>query len=263
MKADFLPQKRVKRISIVVAMFNEEESLPQLIERLTYLQSIKPSDWEFDFIFVNDGSSDGTLKTVDRLHPAEWKLQVLSHSVNQGFGAALRTGLKAVTGDVAVCYDADCTYPVEDILKLVREVLSGADVATANAFSNSGKIVRVPLWRKFLSNANSWLYRLAVGPGGKDIRIYSCAFRAYRTELLRDLQFRSNGFGAASEILGRLILAGARIVQVDSVLTTREFGQSKMRVVNATLEHFRVLWRLARRHLEAKREKVVAAGWGR
>jgi len=258
-KADLLPQKRVKRISIVVAMFNEEESLPQLIEKLTTLRSIRPADWEFDFIFVDDGSSDGTLKAVSRLRPAEWKLQVLSHGVNQGFGAALRTGLKAVTGDVAVCYDADCTYPVEDILKLVREVLSGADVATANAFSSTGKIVRVPLWRRFLSNANSWLYRLVVGPGGKDIRIYSCAFRAYRAAILRDLQFQSDGFGAASEILGRLILAGARVVQLDSVLTTREFGQSKMRVIKATLEHFKVLWLLARRHLEVTKQKAISA----
>jgi len=241
-------------------MYNEEESLPQLFEKLGTLHSLKPSDWRFDLVFVNDGSSDRTVEVAGRLKPSEWDVKMLSHSVNQGFGAAIRTGFAAARGEIVVCYDADCTYPVEDIIKLVREVLAGADVATADAFSNQGKNLRVPLWRRFLSNSNSWLYRLVVGPGGKDIQVYSCAFRAYRGDLVRALRFRSNGFGAASEILGRLILSGARIVQVDSVLTTREFGQSKMRVLKATLEHFKVLWVLAKRQMETRREKTVAAG---
>jgi dolichol-phosphate mannosyltransferase len=255
-----MPPGSGQAISVVVAMYNEEESLPQLFEKLGTLQSVKPRDWLLDFVLVNDGSSDRTLEVAGRLKPPEWDVQVLSHAVNQGFGAAIRTGFAAARGKVVVCYDADCTYPVEDVIKLVREVLAGADVATANAFSGQGKIIHVPLWRRFLSNANSWLYRLVVGPGGKDIQVYSCAFRAYRGELVRELSFQSNGFGAASEILGRLILSGHRIVQVDSVLTTREFGQSKMHVLKATLEHFKVLWVLAKRHVETRREKTVAAG---
>ena len=139
---------------------------------------MKLPDWRLDFVLVNDGSSDRTLEVVSRLKPAGWDVQVLSHAVNQGFGAAIRTGFAAARGQIVVCYDADCTYPVEAIIRLVREVLAGADVATANAFSEQGKIVQVPLWRRFLSNANSWLYRLVVGRGGKDIQVYSCAFRS-------------------------------------------------------------------------------------
>src|SRR5262245_42913592 len=117
-------------VSIVVAMYNEEESLPQLFEKLGTLQSVKPRDWRLDFVLVNDGSSDRTVEVANRLKPVEWDAQILSHGVNRGFGAAIRTGFAAARGSIVVCYDADCTYPVEDIIRLVGEVLAGADVAT-------------------------------------------------------------------------------------------------------------------------------------
>ncbi|HEU0008088.1 MAG TPA: glycosyltransferase [Terriglobia bacterium] len=64
-------------------MYNEEESLPQLFERLATLQSENPRDWRLDFVLVNDGSSDRTMEVASRLKPAKWHVQILSHSVTR------------------------------------------------------------------------------------------------------------------------------------------------------------------------------------
>jgi dolichol-phosphate mannosyltransferase len=235
-------------VSVVVAMYNEEESLSKLFTVLADLVAQSPSGWRFEFIFVDDGSSDDTRAIVDRLCPEAWDARVVAHEVNCGFGAALRSGVEEAKGQIILSYDADCTYSVADAVSLVRAVQKGADVATANPFQATGP-EDVPLWRVFLSQANCLAYRGVLWPKAREAYAYSCAFRAYRAELVKGLTWRSAGFGGASEILGLCVLAGARVVQADSQLSEREFGKSKMRVVRAAIEHARVLLRLLRSRL--------------
>jgi glycosyltransferase involved in cell wall biosynthesis len=226
-------------VSVITAMYYEEDSVPQLLNSYKQLLSITPPDIQYQFVFVDDGSRDNTLPVLRQLLPSFLNNKIVVHEINKGFGAALRTGIANSDGEIIVCYDADSTYPVSDILILVSKVRSGWDVATANPFHESKLIENVPIWRQSLTWANAALYKMALGKGSAQASIFSCAFRAYRADVIKSIQFRSNGFGAASEILGRLILKGYKVLEVPSTLTTRQFGESKMNVRKAVFEHLK------------------------
>jgi dolichol-phosphate mannosyltransferase len=226
-------------VSVITAMYFEEDSIPQLLQNYAQLLAASPVAWQYQFIFVDDGSKDATVAVLNKHLPKQWNAKIPIHETNKGFGAALRTGIENADGEIIVCYDADSTYPVTDIITLVDHVLAGWDVVTANPFIHSKVIQKVPLWRQSLTWMNAMLYKAVLGRGSSQAAIFSCAFRAYKSTVLKPVKFQSNGFGAASEILGRLILKGHRILEVPSVLTTRKFGESKMNVRKAVKEHLR------------------------
>lgn len=226
-------------ITVATAMYNEEDSVPLLLDNYKKLLASSPADWEYFFLFVDDGSKDATIKVLTERLPSHWNARVIEHVKNQGFGGALRTAIANATGDVFVCYDADSTYPVEDIITLVNDLNNGLDVVSANPFLIPNSMERVPLWRQLMTLANAGLYKLALGRSGRSVRIFSCAFRAYRMEVIKAVTFKSNGFGAASEILGRIIIDKRKVIEVYSALSTRQFGESKMNVRKAVAEHLR------------------------
>ena len=224
------------RRSWVIPCYQEAAALDAGLDAILAL----PGD---EIVFVDDGSSDGT---GDRLRAAaarDARVRVVTHTRNFGVGAAMRSGFAATTGDVVVAYDADRTYPWVDAERLVAEVLAGADVAAASPFAPGG-IVRATPWRRVLSRGASLGYRMALGRRARGVSTFTGGFRAYRGPLLRALAFRSDGFPATAEILGRLLLGGARVVEVPSTLTARTEGVSKMRVLRTTWGHLLVMARL-------------------
>lgn len=232
------------KVSLVVPCYQEEEALGAfgaLLDRL-----------EVDeVVFVDDGSTDRTPGVLEALAAGDRRVRIETHPQRRGVGAAMRTGLGAAGGDVVVVYDADRTYPPEDISRLVREVGAGADVATASPWMSGGRGPDVPWFRRVLSQGAAVAYRFVLGPRAGGVATFTCAFRAYRRSRVGRLVFASNGFGAAAEILGLAILAGDRVVEVPSRLGVRQEGRSQMRVGPAMAEHLGVLARLWRRRSAA------------
>lgn len=233
-------------VSLVVPCYQEAESLEAFAALLPDL----PVD---DIVFVDDGSTDGTAVRLSEIQASDPRVRVLTHAANRGVGAAMRTGLSAARGDVVVVYDADATYPPEDLDRLVAAIEAGADVATASPFVAGGDAPDVPWPRLALSRGAAGAYRHVVGPRAQGVMTFTCAFRAYRSDWLERLTFASDGFGAAGEILGAALLADARVVEVPSRLRARTEGESKMRVLPALREHLGVLWRLGRRRARPRR----------
>ena len=209
-------------VSLVVPCYEEEETLPafrDLLPRLTV----------DEVVFVDDGSRDGTPRLLLGLKAKDPRVVVATHAANRGVGAAMRTGLRAARGDVVVVYDADRTYPPADVLRLADAVLAGADVATASPFAAGGGAAGVPAARRWLSRAAAEAYRAVVGPRARSLSAFTCAFRAYRRAWIARLDFRSDGFGAAAEILGLLLLRGATVVEVASRLSPRRRERARCR----------------------------------
>jgi dolichol-phosphate mannosyltransferase len=218
------------RVSVVVPAFQEEDALRAFARELGRLGAD-------EVVFVDDGSTDGTRAAIDEMARGDARVRAVAHGTNRGVGAAMRTGFEAATGDVVVVYDADRTYPMEDVERLVAAVGAGADVASATP----AVAERVPWFRRLLTWGAARSYRRALGPAADGIRTFTCAFRAYRREWMRRVAFESDGFPAAAEILGRALLAGARVVEVESRLSARREGVSKMKVGKAIRGHRRVL----------------------
>jgi len=206
-----------------------------------------------EIIFVDDGSRDGTGEALRTLAAGDGRVLVKTHARNRGVGAAMRTGIAASRGSVVVVYDADRTYPLQDAKRLIAALGSDLDVVTATPFGEAGSLQGVPAGRRFLSRAAAWAYRLALGRRARGLTVFTCAFRAWRGEFVRSLDWRSDGFPAAAEMFGRAILRGARVAQEPSCLGLRAAGESKMRVLPTALGHLAVLGGLLRRRLGGAR----------
>jgi len=159
--------------SLVVPCFQEAEALVAFAPLL--------GDLAVDeVVFVDDGSTDDTPRRLAALAALDPRVRVETHETNRGVGAAMRTGLGAARGDVVVVYDADRTYPVEDVARLVAAVGAGADVATASPFAPGGDAGDVPWPRRALSRGAVLAYRAVLGPRARGVATFTCAFRAYR-----------------------------------------------------------------------------------
>jgi dolichol-phosphate mannosyltransferase len=242
----------------VIPCYDEEEALPSLLPALeVWIEERRLEGRRVEVVFVDDGSTDRTPQLLAGAALHHEAMRVLTHPVNRGVGAAQRTGLRDARGRAVVVYDADRTYPLDDVARLA-DGLADADVVTASPFLPGAGVEGVPWRRLVLTRGAALAYRLVLGGSSRGVVTFTCAFRAYRGDLARGIEFDADGFPAAAEILGRLMLAGARVVEVPSVLSVREAGTSRLRVVRTIRGHLEVLLRLLRWHPpRPKRQKTT------
>ena len=129
----------MKKISIVIPVYNEEEVINKLIERLAILIQ-KNSNYEFEVIFVNDGSKDKTLEILEEIAKKETRLKILSFSRNFGHQAAVTAGIKYVTGDAVVIIDADLQDPPELIPDMIKLWEQGNEVIYGKRKKRKGEM---------------------------------------------------------------------------------------------------------------------------
>ena len=223
-------------VTIVVPCWNEEAALPQLLERLDRLIAHEKRLWEV--VFVDDGSTDGTpalLAEACRRRP--W-VRTLRHERNLGLGAALRTGFAGELAPIVCTIDSDSTYPPERLPELIATLERGADLVTASPWHPDNTQFEGDRLRRLLSRAVSGAYRSITGAR---IYTFTCLFRAYRRQLLRQVAFSEDGFAATAEILVKAVLQGFRVAEQPMPLTVRRHGVSKMRVWDSVRAHLRLL----------------------
>jgi len=115
-----------KTISVVVSCYNEELALNQFYHETARI--LNKLNWDYELIFVNDGSQDGTMKILDDLSKKDKKVKVISFSRNFGHEAAMIAGLDYSSGDGIVCMDADLQHPPQYLPEIVRKLEEGCDV---------------------------------------------------------------------------------------------------------------------------------------
>ncbi|AFL87573.1 glycosyl transferase [Terriglobus roseus DSM 18391] len=228
------------RVAVIIPLFNEEEALPLLRIRLAELhRSIKERFTVF-YLFVDDGSTDRTVELVERAVPRGAAFQLISHGRNRGLGEAFRTGFRAVESAEIVCtIDADSTYRAADLAPMISLIAAGkADVVVASPYHPLGRVEGVPAWRIALSRRCSSLYRTVLPV---KLYTYTSMFRAYRGSFTRRVQFESSGFVSTVEILISAAKLGYRIHEVPLTLHRRVAGVSKMRILQTTRSHLKLL----------------------
>ncbi|WP_312432912.1 glycosyltransferase family 2 protein [Lacrimispora sp.] len=115
-----------KTISVVVSCYNEELALDQFYQETARI--LNKLNWDYELIFVNDGSQDGTMKILDGLSRKDKKVKVISFSRNFGHEAAMIAGLDYSSGDGVVCMDADLQHPPQYLPEIVTKLEEGYDV---------------------------------------------------------------------------------------------------------------------------------------
>jgi dolichol-phosphate mannosyltransferase len=227
-------------ISIVIPCFNEIDNINKIKDELIPVVTELAQSYSTEIIFVDDGSTDGTIAGLQRiLADVEKPNLVIKYADNHGnwgLGKAVRTGFEASTGEIIVTTDSDGTYKFVHIKDLLAYLVPGVDVVTASPYHPQGDVVGVPQYRLILSQGSSFIYRILLN---WNIHTYTCLFRAYRRKVIQDVSFVSNSFMSGTEILVKCMLKGYKVVEYPAVLYRRTFGVSKARLLKTILAHLR------------------------
>jgi dolichol-phosphate mannosyltransferase len=238
-------------VYLVLPAYNESESLVSLLDKAA--AAADSLSVPLKVIVVDDGSSDGTA-AVAMSHPlaARGMLETISHRVNQGLAAAVRTGIEAFLSrsdsddDIMVTMDADDTHDPKYIAGLEKAVSSGADVVICSRFAEGGVEMGVNAFRKLLSRgAKVFMDLLAPVSGVKDI---SCGYRAYAKPALEkalrvygERMIQTIGGSVQAELLVKLQALGAKVVEIPFTLRyDLKRGPSKLRMTTTILGYFKL-----------------------
>ena len=204
-------------LGVIVPAFNEERTLERILRQVLLQSCVQ------QVVVVDDCSTDGTLAAAQRVGAAEPRVTVLHHSVNQGKGAAVRSGLDAVTASLVIIQDADLEYDPADYQKLVSPILRGrADVVYGiRGFAGqSAYSYWFVIGNRLVTTATNILFNCY-------IQDMETGFKCMRTSLMKRLGLRGSRFDIEPEITGRVLRLGYRIyeVPIDYAARTREQGK--------------------------------------
>lgn len=227
--------------SIIVPCFNEELALHYLSKTLESVENSLEQDYELCFIFVDDCSTDQTWESLKELFGDKPNSKFIQHKQNLGVAASILTGMREAETEIVCSIDCDCTYDPHELNNMIPLLTEGVDMVTASPYHPKGAVRNVPAWRLSLSKASSFLYRHVLK---QKLYTYTSCFRIYRRSAVVDLKVREGGFLGVAEVLGRLDLGGAKIVEYPATLEVRLFGWSKMKILGTIAGHLRLLSRL-------------------
>ena len=205
-------------LSIVMPVYNEEDTVEEIVER------VLAEEHQKQLIIVDDGSTDGTPEILRRLaeqHPGAIRLVIRTE--NRGKGAAVRTGLKRVTGDVVIIQDADLEYDPADYEVLLDPIEEGiADVVYGSRFLGVHRVLLFwhYLGNRFLTFLTNVLYNV-------NLTDMETCYKAIRTSLLKEITLRSNRFDIEPEITAKVLKRGARLYEVPIKYAGRTYGEGK------------------------------------
>ena len=211
-------------VSILVPLFNEEEFVGALLQRV--LDAPLPDGLEREIIVVDDGSTDGSEKTVEEIaarHPGVVRL--LRHSRNQGKGAAIRTAVQPARGEYCLIQDADLEYDPREYSKLLKPLREGkADAVYGSRFMIVAERRVMYFWHAVANRFVTGFCNLVADVNLTDM---GTGYKAFRTALLKEMPIRSNGFGVEPEITIKLARRGARIYEVPVSYHGRTYEEGK------------------------------------
>ncbi|MFM7549778.1 MAG: glycosyltransferase family 2 protein [Cyanobacteriota bacterium] len=203
------------QLSVVVPLFNEEESLPPLVDRL--LHQLRPLGMAFELVLVDDGSRDSTALVLRELSARVPELVAVLLRRNYGQTAAMAAGFDASSGTVIVTLDGDLQNDPADIPLLLQKLEEGYDLVSGWRYQRQDAAMS-RLLPSLLAN------RLIGGVTGVKLHDYGCSLKAYRREVVDDL----NLYGELHRFLPALAsIEGARITEVKVAHHARRYGQSK------------------------------------
>jgi polysaccharide deacetylase family protein (PEP-CTERM system associated) len=229
-------------VTVVVPVFNEEETLPYLGNTLHRLRAHLHDRYDVRFVLVDDGSGDRTWDGLQARFHGRTGYDLVRHDVNCGVAAALMTGIKRAGTEVVASIDCDCSYDPTELANMIPLLAPGVDLVTASPYHPAGGVRNVPAWRLTLSRGCAWLYRRVLKTR---LHTYTSCFRVYRRSSVAGIHLKHHRFLGVAELVGRLDLAGGVIVEHPAVLEVRVLGRSKMKTVRTVLGHLRLLAGLA------------------
>lgn len=221
-------------LSLILPSHNEEGNIEIVVRRA--LMVLPHFCEDFEILIVNDGSRDSTGAIINRLAEEDSRVRPIHHSVNRGYGGALKTGFDASTMAYVMFMDADRQFDIADI-RLLAPFVPLFDIVAGFRMERSDPIHR---------RINAEIFNLAVRIlFGVHMRDLDCAFKIFRGDLLRSLDLTTSGALINAEMQAKLRRQGATLVQIGVPHYARVAGQAtggSIRVIVRAMRETVVLW---------------------
>jgi glycosyltransferase involved in cell wall biosynthesis len=210
-------EPRDRLLSVIVPVFDERNTVVEIVRRMRSVEL----PVGLQIVIVDDGSSDGTRDVLR--HLGDSTVKVVMHDCNRGKGAAIRTGLQHVTGDLVLIQDADLEYDPDDWPRLLAPILRGkAQVVYGSRFTGERRNMLVLHWvgNRLLSLVTNVLYDTTLSD------METC-YKLFEREVLDGINLRSSRFDFEPEVTAKVLRKGIRIYEVPISYTGREVGEGK------------------------------------
>jgi glycosyltransferase involved in cell wall biosynthesis len=206
-------------LSVVIPVFNEAETLTQVVQKLTLVPHL------LEIIIVDDCSADRTPEVIRHLAETYPTVRSARHTRNSGKTAALKTGFALTTGQIIIIQDADLEYDPEDIYAVIQPIIDGhADVVFGSRFLVR-RATRVLYFYHFL--ANKFLTFLSNMLTNMNMTDIETGYKAFRSEILRNMVIVSSGFGFEVEVTAKIAKLKAAIYEVPISYYGRTYEEGK------------------------------------
>ncbi len=207
------------KLTIVIPCYNEVKTIRHIVDRV-----LKAPVAETEIIIVDDCSTDGTRELLAR-EVNQLVDQVIYHDVNQGKGAALRTGFKAATGDVVIVQDADLEYDPNEYPKLLQPIIDGkADVVFGSRFAGGEAHRVVYFWHMAGNKALTLLSNMLTNLNVTDME--TC-YKVFKRDVLQKITIEENRFGFEPEITAKVSKLDVVIYEVGISYYGRTYKEGK------------------------------------
>ena len=214
------------KLSVLVPVYNEERTLEEIVRRVCGFQIPK------EIILVDDGSEDQSRTILTRLQEENARakdplnqIKVFFQPVNQGKGAALKTALSHVTGDIVIVQDADLEYDPKDYPSLLAPIQAGqADVVYGTRFYGGGAHRVLFFWHYMGNLALTLMSNMLTNLNLSDMEV---GYKAFRAEAVKGINLKSNRFGFEPEITVKLAKKRCRFYEVPISYHGRTYEEGK------------------------------------
>lgn len=212
----------MNKLSVVIPCYNEERTLEGVVDRVL---AAERCGLDIEVIIVDDGSRDRSaevMKTLAEKHP---QIVAVFHAMNQGKGAALRTGFQKASGDIVLVQDADQEYDPNEYPKLLRPILNGrADVVFGSRFKGGDEARVLYFWHsvgnKVLTLASNMFTNI-------NLTDMETCYKVFRREIIQSVTIEENRFGFEPEITAKIAKMHPRIFEVGISYNGRTYEEGK------------------------------------
>jgi len=214
------------KLSVLIPVYNEERTLEELVQRVSAVPVPK------EIILVDDGSQDQSRQVLERIRQEKERiadpsnrLTVIFQPINQGKGAALKQGLRQVTGDIVIIQDADLEYDPKDYPALLEPIINGvADVVYGTRFAGGGAHRVLFFWHSMGNRLLTLVSNMLTNLNLSDMEV---GYKVFRATVLHGIELKSSRFGFEPEITMKLAKRGCRFYEVPISYHGRTYEEGK------------------------------------